>query len=76
MVKISYCLQKIALAFLKFYRYCISPLLGYRCRFYPSCSEYAQTAIEVYGIWYGSGKTCKRILKCHPWHPGGYDPVK
>lgn len=76
MVKIGDCLQKMALALLKFYRYCISPLLGYHCRFEPSCSEYAQTAIEVYGIWRGSYKMCKRLLKCHPWHSGGYDPVR
>jgi uncharacterized protein len=57
------------------YRHFISPILGCNCRFYPSCSEYAQTAIETYGAWKGIGLALKRISKCHPWHHGGYDPV-
>ena len=45
------------------------------CRFCPSCSEYMQDSIVKYGIWKGFGKGCCRILRCNPWHPGGYDPV-
>ncbi len=57
------------------YRYTLSPLLGYRCRFYPSCSEYAQTAINRYGVVRGLLMSGKRLLCCHPFHAGGYDPV-
>lgn len=59
------------------YRIFISPILGSRavCRFYPSCSEYALQAIDKHGIWRGSLLTFIRLMKCHPWHPGGYDPV-
>jgi len=57
------------------YQLGISPLLGPRCRFYPVCSDYALEAIEVYGALKGSWLALKRILRCHPWHPGGFDPV-
>jgi uncharacterized protein len=60
---------------LKFYRYCVSPMLGPRCRFYPSCSCYAEEAIELHGAARGSYLTVRRLLRCHPWHEGGYDPV-
>lgn len=46
-----------------------------RCRFYPTCSSYGIDALRVFGFWKGAGKTLVRILKCHPLHPGGYDPV-
>ena len=46
-----------------------------RCRFYPTCSAYALEALEQKGLWRGLGQTFLRILRCHPWHPGGYDPV-
>ncbi|ANF58108.1 membrane protein insertion efficiency factor YidD [Halotalea alkalilenta] len=57
------------------YQYLISPLLGPRCRFWPSCSSYAIEAIETHGPLRGGWLALKRILKCHPWHPGGVDPV-
>jgi putative membrane protein insertion efficiency factor len=57
------------------YRWLISPLLGPRCRFYPSCSAYALEALEHHGALRGTALALRRILKCHPWHPGGYDPV-
>jgi uncharacterized protein len=60
---------------IRVYRYCISPMLGPNCRFYPSCSCYAEEAIEHHGVLRGSYLAARRILRCHPWHPGGYDPV-
>lgn len=60
---------------IRLYRYCISPLLGSNCRFYPSCSSYAEDAIEVHGALRGVLLAVRRLLRCHPWHPGGYDPV-
>jgi putative membrane protein insertion efficiency factor len=60
---------------LKVYRYCVSPMLGPTCRFYPSCSCYAEEAIERHGALRGSYLTARRLLRCHPWHEGGYDPV-
>ena len=68
-------LQKILLALIAIYRYTISPLLGQRCRFYPSCSAYAAEALERYGPFKGSWLALKRIGRCHPFHPGGHDPV-
>ncbi|WP_052364927.1 membrane protein insertion efficiency factor YidD [Halotalea alkalilenta] len=57
------------------YQYLISPVLGPRCRFWPSCSSYAIEALETHGPLRGGWLALKRILKCHPWHPGGVDPV-
>ncbi len=58
------------------YRLCVSPLLGPACRFYPTCSVYAQDAIERYGVIKGGLMAVRRLLKCHPFHPGGVDPVR
>lgn len=60
---------------IKFYRLFISPLKPPSCRFIPTCSEYALTAIEKYGIARGLVMAVRRILRCHPFHPGGYDPI-
>jgi len=60
---------------IKFYKYFISPLLGERCRFYPSCSSYALEALQSHGALSGLFLTLKRIIRCHPFHPGGFDPV-
>jgi putative membrane protein insertion efficiency factor len=57
------------------YQYFIRPLLGQRCRFYPSCSSYAIDAIQSHGCLQGFYLAIKRILRCHPWHEGGMDPV-
>ncbi len=57
------------------YRYLLSPWVGNQCRFYPSCSHYAEEAVARYGTLKGGYLTARRLLKCHPWHPGGEDPV-
>lgn len=69
-------MKKVFLLIITGYRKFISPLKGPTCRFYPTCSIYAYEAIEKYGTLKGSYLSLKRILKCHPFHPGGYDPVK
>lgn len=68
-------IQKLILAFIIFYQRFVSPLTAPACRFYPSCSEYALQAIKRYGLWRGLWLSLRRILKCHPFHPGGYDPA-
>lgn len=57
------------------YQLLVSPLLGPRCRFYPSCSSYAVEALRVHGPLRGTGLAAHRLLRCHPWNPGGLDPV-
>lgn len=57
------------------YRFLLSPWLGSHCRFYPSCSCYAMTAVERHGVLRGSGLALRRLLRCHPWSPGGIDEV-
>lgn len=57
------------------YRMVISPLLGARCRFYPSCSAYAQEALRVHGLAKGGWLAARRVSRCHPWNPGGFDYV-
>lgn len=69
-------MNKLIILLIKFYRLFISPLKPPTCRFVPTCSEYSIVAFEKYGVIKGLSLTVKRILKCHPFHPGGYDPVK
>jgi putative membrane protein insertion efficiency factor len=68
-------MKRLLLAGIAAYRWIVSPLLGPRCRFYPTCSAYAAEAIERHGSVRGTWLALKRIAKCHPWHPGGFDPV-
>lgn len=67
--------KKLSLYILMIYQKYLSPLKGPSCRFYPTCSTYAIEAIEKYGFFKGWKLGIIRILKCHPWHLGGYDPV-
>lgn len=70
------CLGKLALlAGLAAYRTLFSPLLGQNCRFHPTCSRYASEAVGRYGVLKGLRLSLYRLSKCHPWHPGGVDPV-
>ncbi|MCB9481914.1 MAG: membrane protein insertion efficiency factor YidD [Desulfobacteraceae bacterium] len=68
-------IKKFFLLLIRFYQLAISPYLGNNCRFYPTCSAYSYQAIEKYGIFKGLFLSIKRILKCNPFHPGGYDPL-
>ena len=68
-------MRVVLISLVRIYRYGVSPLLGSNCRFYPSCSCYAQEALERHGAVRGAYLSARRILRCHPWHPGGYDPV-
>jgi len=68
-------MKHLLLGLLSIYRYGISPMLGRNCRFYPSCSHYAHEAIERHGALHGGWLAAKRVSRCHPFHPGGYDPV-
>ena len=60
---------------LRLYRYLVSPMLAPACRFHPSCSAYAEEAIEEHGALRGGWLTARRLCRCGPWHPGGFDPV-
>jgi len=65
----------LALALIRAYQLTISPLLPPSCRFTPSCSQYTSDAISRHGLTTGAWLGVKRLVRCHPWHPGGYDPV-
>jgi uncharacterized protein len=65
----------VAVGLISLYRICVSPFLPPACRFYPSCSAYAMECIEKHGILRGTWMSGRRLLRCHPFHPGGYDPV-
>ena len=68
-------MKTLLLAALRTYQYLLRPMLGANCRFYPSCSDYAREAVERHGAWRGSWLAARRLSRCHPWHPGGHDPV-
>jgi hypothetical protein len=68
--------KRACLALIRFYQNYLSPLLPPRCRFYPTCSQYALEAIESHGVWCGCWLALRRLGRCHPFHPGGFDPVK
>lgn len=68
-------MKRLLLLLLRGYKLGISPFLGQNCRFYPSCSDYAAEAIREYGAVKGGALAARRLCKCHPWHPGGFDPV-
>ena len=68
-------IERFLIALLRGYKRWLSPLLGPRCRFVPTCSEYAMTAIARFGALKGSWLALRRIGRCHPLHPGGHDPV-
>ncbi len=65
----------LLIALIRGYKMLVSPLLPPACRFHPTCSVYAMEAIERFGVWHGGKLAIARILRCHPLHPGGYDPV-
>jgi len=65
----------LLLSMIRFYRIFLSPLKPPSCRFVPTCSQYALTAIEKFGVVRGGYLAVRRILRCHPFHPGGYDPI-
>ncbi|MCA9650196.1 MAG: membrane protein insertion efficiency factor YidD [Myxococcales bacterium] len=66
---------RVMMGMIRVYQRFVSPMLGPRCRFYPSCSCYAHEALHHHGALRGSWLTARRLLRCHPFHPGGYDPV-
>ncbi|NJN86035.1 MAG: membrane protein insertion efficiency factor YidD [Leptolyngbyaceae cyanobacterium SL_7_1] len=68
-------MKPVAIALIRGYRTLISPLFPPTCRFHPTCSQYAIEAIERFGVWRGSGLAVRRIVRCHPFNSGGYDPV-
>lgn len=69
-------MKRLLLGLIRFYQRYLSPLKGGpTCRFYPSCSQYAFEAVERYGVLRGGYLAIRRVLRCHPFHPGGYDPV-
>jgi len=68
-------MRHLAASLIRLYQWTVSPLLGPACRFYPSCSQYALEALLRFGVLRGSALALKRLGRCHPWHPGGFDPV-
>ncbi|MEJ2769022.1 membrane protein insertion efficiency factor YidD [Mycetohabitans sp. B46] len=68
-------MQTVLIALLRFYKLAVSPYLGDRCRFYPSCSDYAREAIQYHGAAHGTYLAVKRLCRCHPLSAGGVDPV-
>lgn len=68
-------LSRLPILLIRLYQRLLSPLLPPACRFFPSCSEYAAEAYAIHGVFGGTRRTLWRLCRCHPWHPGGFDPV-
>jgi putative membrane protein insertion efficiency factor len=68
-------MARILMNMIKIYQLCLSPFFGQQCRFYPTCSQYAIEVINKHGAFVGSYYTIRRLLRCHPWHVGGHDPI-
>lgn len=68
-------MKRLLIGLVRAYQYAISPLLGRNCRYFPTCSEYMLEAVQKHGAVKGGWLGAKRLCRCHPWHPGGYDPV-
>lgn len=68
-------MKRLACALIQLYQWTLSPLLGARCRFAPSCSHYAMEAVTAHGVVKGGWLAVRRVLRCHPWSKSGYDPV-
>ncbi len=68
-------MKQVLMVLVRAYQLVLSPLMGSQCRFQPTCSHYAIEALQKHGAWRGSWLALRRIGRCHPWHPGGYDPV-
>jgi uncharacterized protein len=68
-------MKALLLVMLRGYQYAIRPLMGANCRFFPSCSDYAREAVERHGAARGTWLATRRLARCHPYHPGGHDPV-
>ena len=68
-------MRRVVLLLIRAYKLCLSPVLPQACRFTPTCSEYAYEAVQRHGTMRGTWLAVRRLVKCAPWHPGGYDPV-
>ena len=68
-------MKRLLIGLIRIYQYAISPFLGRSCRYFPTCSAYAVEALQKHGALKGGWLATKRVCRCHPWHPGGYDPV-
>lgn len=68
-------MSRLIIFLIKGYQYLLSPYFGQQCRFSPTCSQYAIDAFEKHNVFYAFLYAIKRLFKCHPWHPGGHDPV-
>ncbi len=68
-------MARLLIWLVRVYQLALSPLLGSNCRFTPTCSQYAIEALKAHGAIHGIWLTVRRVLRCHPWHPGGHDPV-